>query len=362
MSPTVVENDLRTLFRLEADAEQPLARISIPAASRRARIRQRRRRALTFASPVLAGLAVVAVALASTAAPNLAHGTAAGNHPAGGSAAPQYFSPLRPYVWLPDGRSAKTTGAFSPTDELLYVGPLDEVHIWAASGCREEKGLGCNGQASSMGRYAGQVHGHPAFWEQARPVRGVQPLLGGTLNWVYARNGLAQVYASDERVALRTARSLIVGPTAGPPIRFAAQMIRVAASWRVANVTTQWVSGVEYAADYYLTANPRNLKASATGLPQIGASLALARQSDCKDYMPQYKHRTETINGYRAYVGVNPNPRGWPESALCAADADGQMVSLEMDRHPAISAVDFFAHHLRLLGPDPAKWTTRPIG
>jgi hypothetical protein len=25
-------------------------------------------------------------------------------------------------------------------------------------------------------------------------------------------------------------------------------------------------------------------------------------------------------------------------------------------------AIAIFAHHLRLLGPDPAAWTTRPLG
>jgi hypothetical protein len=34
----------------------------------------------------------------------------------------------------------------------------------------------------------------------------------------------------------------------------------------------------------------------------------------------------------------------------------------ESGRRPAIGVVAQFAHHLRLLGPDPANWSRTPIG
>ena len=57
----MLEDDLRTLFTLEAEVDQPPSHISVPAAGRSARMRQRRRRALTIGSPVLAAAAVIAV-------------------------------------------------------------------------------------------------------------------------------------------------------------------------------------------------------------------------------------------------------------------------------------------------------------
>jgi Galactose oxidase, central domain len=57
----MLEDNLRTLFTLEAEADQPPSHISVPAAGPSARARQRQRRALTIGSPVLAAAAVIAV-------------------------------------------------------------------------------------------------------------------------------------------------------------------------------------------------------------------------------------------------------------------------------------------------------------
>jgi len=57
----MLEDNLRTLFTLEAAADQPPSHISVPAAGRSARMRQRQRRALTIGSPVLAAAAVIVV-------------------------------------------------------------------------------------------------------------------------------------------------------------------------------------------------------------------------------------------------------------------------------------------------------------
>ena len=50
----MLEDNLRTLFTLEAQAELPPSQISVPAAGRSARVRQRLQRALTIGSPLLA--------------------------------------------------------------------------------------------------------------------------------------------------------------------------------------------------------------------------------------------------------------------------------------------------------------------
>ena len=63
----MLEDNLRTLFTLEAGADQPPSPISVPAAGRSARVRQRLQRALIIGSPVLAAAAVTAVIVASVA-------------------------------------------------------------------------------------------------------------------------------------------------------------------------------------------------------------------------------------------------------------------------------------------------------
>jgi len=63
----MLEDNLRTLFTLEAEADQPPSHISVPAAGRSARVRQRLERTLTIGSPLLAAAAVTAVIATSVA-------------------------------------------------------------------------------------------------------------------------------------------------------------------------------------------------------------------------------------------------------------------------------------------------------
>jgi len=63
----MLEDNLRTLFTLETQADQPPSHISVPVASRSARGRQRLWRALTIGSPALAAAAVIAVVATSVA-------------------------------------------------------------------------------------------------------------------------------------------------------------------------------------------------------------------------------------------------------------------------------------------------------
>src|ERR1700722_1753277 len=98
----MVENDLRVLFSLEADAGQPPTRISIPAAGRRARIRQRRRQLVAIASPVLAAAAVIGV-VASGALVGADRG--AGPAPSSGGAGSPTPSPSQVSLPLATGSS-----------------------------------------------------------------------------------------------------------------------------------------------------------------------------------------------------------------------------------------------------------------
>jgi len=63
----MLEDNLRTLFTLEAHADQPPSQISVPVAGRSARVRRRLQRALTIGSPLFAAAAVIAVVAISVA-------------------------------------------------------------------------------------------------------------------------------------------------------------------------------------------------------------------------------------------------------------------------------------------------------
>lgn len=67
------------------------------------------------------------------------------------------------------------------------------------------------------------------------------------------------------------------------------------------------------------------------------------------------------IAGHQVTVTRIPASHEHAEQQICAADADGLLVTvLIAGNHPAIDVTDVFAH-LRLLGPDPAHWTTQAV-
>jgi hypothetical protein len=119
-----------------------------------------------------------------------------------------------------------------------------------------------------------------------------------------------------------------------------------------------------------------------TGTPDLGADGGLEYQTNlpyfstidpsttrnrfCYAY-PNRKNSSErstseTINGCR--VVVTHQVRGTlPRQDLCAGNANGlaRYIS-EFGVHPPISLASLFKDHLRLLGANPANWTSKPIG
>jgi hypothetical protein len=72
----------------------------------------------------------------------------------------------------------------------------------------------------------------------------------------------------------------------------------------------------------------------------------------------------KVIGGYRVLV-ASPRTKRFhrPGQWLCAKDADGLWVGIVVyGKNPVLGVTGLFAHHLRLLGPDPAHWTRNPIG
>ncbi len=375
----MLESDLRTLFERQADSELPPAPISIPAARRLGRTRLRRRWATTYGSPVLAAGAVIAVVLAGQVASNRA-----AQPPPGGSAtatAPEYFNSLRPYVrlgWLPSGMWLAQTH-LDPTSLVLGFGnPIGELSAFSAGQCvLASNVLRCPPAAGAvpsptqqrLGREVGRVHGRPAYWtpndwpvsatgsvssSTARVKADLQAgQQDGTLAWQYASGGWAVVYAVTAHTALRIATAARFGPAAAAPLTFPVQLTGVPASWR-ANSALE-VLGRDGAVSVV----------GFGGLPNMPGVAAAASSggSACNQALAgETRIRSRVINGYKVDTfwasAVHP-----PDWSLCAPDADGVWVFLTAPtgKSDKLSTLISVFAHMRLLGPDPAGWTTNPI-
>jgi hypothetical protein len=381
---TVLESDIKKLYELMAEREPPPSKINIPAAYRRGRRLRRRRQAGVIAAPLLAAGAVLAIAL--TALPAGLHGTTPPPASNGAPAvAPQQFDPLIPFAsfgWLPDHASLQTTSLLGQT-ELLVYGPPGVTHVpyillvaHSAGRCHVTgRELSCSvapgvtAIPAPVGPQVGVVDGHPAYWappqvpkqRKGRPpplaVLGIQP---GTLVWQYAAGGWAALTTETLPDALKIATNVRFGYAGEPHIRFRIQLTGVPADWQVNAVGTAWQDGVLYANDYQITAGhvdavPEGDYPSTTPFLETGAGAKNA----CVGLL-YYKISTTVINGYQ--VGLSNNSQsGWPKYELCADDADGTFVWIANGSQPTLSPVSIFGQHMRLLGPDPADWTTQPI-
>jgi hypothetical protein len=368
----MVEPQVRELFEQLASGEPPPSRVDIALARGRGRKRLRWRRAGLAGAPVLAAAAAAAVVLGTGAAPGLPAQTgttpSASAPPAAGPArAPSRFNPLVPYAsfgWLPAGQSL-LSGGTGRAQLYLTAGlpgkPAFSLSLFSAGRCQLTTATGkldCAASASTglltdvIGP-APAVRGHRALW------------VSGYLAWEYARGGWALLAfpAHGRRDALKVAAHLRYGATT--PIVFPAQLTGVPSRWQVGGVSFLPDAGILRASQYALTAGPVALSAFGgefrMNVPFLTVDPATSRSS-CPSY-PGGRSAREVIGGYRVTVTHLPaTPGNQPEQHLCAADAGGLAVLLSVNgRHPVQSAVTVF-RHLRLLGPDPADWTTAPIG
>jgi hypothetical protein len=115
----MLEDNLKTLFTLEAEADQPPSQISVPAAGHSALQRRRRRRAVTIGSPVLAAAAVIAVIATSIA---LAGGGERNPHP---------VAPEMPLTAPgPAGWARLPKAPIAPRSEYTAVWTGKEMIVW----------------------------------------------------------------------------------------------------------------------------------------------------------------------------------------------------------------------------------------
>jgi hypothetical protein len=371
----MIEDQVRALFTGIADGEPAPSRVDTGLAHRRGMARLRWRRAGLACAPVLAAAAVAAVALAVGAAPFRPGPAPAARPPA---VAPSQFNPLVPYAsfgWLPPGDSVLSGTTYRPLTGQV-AGPSQGKHRWAlslypAGYCRltaAARGLACTlgpavHQTWRIIAPAPAVVGHRAFW--------ADPDGGGVsyLVWQYAKGGWAtlgmlnQPGTARHGLAVKIADHVRYGAHAAPPLAFPARVTGLPAGWRVAGVSYIPDGAVSRVTQYLMTISFRSLiqfpfNVPTVGLPEFRFGLA-GPHGSC----PSVRQSTavhKVIDGYRVILGQATRLpfAQW----LCAPDADGLQVAIGTIERPFLSLPDLFAHHLHLLGTNPANWARTPSG
>jgi len=376
----MLEQDIKSLYDRMADMEQPPSSINIPGARRAGRVRLTRRRATAVATPVLAAAAVIAIALTTSIQGGL-HGTIqVGLHerqPTGSTQpAPQHFNPLRPYArfgWLPP-HSPPGDGEVISQREMSLGNPSGAfLALYAASACHlTGHKLSCSpsGNRYALGRNIAKRNGHPVYWTAPQRVRSPLAVTSpGQLAWQYAVGGWAVLdyaasgHASAINDAVKIADQVRFGYRGEPAIKFPVQLTDVPANWQVNCVATSLLGHVMYAASDVVTAG--RLTGSICGdnaplnAPHFDAGQGAKNQCGDFSHAEGAYSKPEMINGYQVVL-ITDN-KFWPNHQLCADNAAGTFVWIATGAHPTLSPASIFAHHLRLLGSNPAKWTTKPI-
>ncbi len=365
------EAGARALLDRVSAAPAPPSAVDIGLARRRGLRRLRKRRWGTALAPVLAAAAVAAIVLGTGA---LAGGTGNRDHgrprPVSPVAPPHRFNPLRPYAtfgWLPLGvpHTADATQSL-PTEQIMLTGSLRtgeyQLTAWAPGTCDRDPAqlamalkrhrhpqLNCmqtpsSGSLVQVVSQAPPVRGRPAFWMRGR-----------LLAWEYVPHVwmTLQVYRLGTPVPaailLHVATSVRYGdPNASGP-RFPYQLTGIPASWQV--------NSVHWKAEDLLG------KDLSAGL--IGELLVTPGKGKC---WLAPGSQPITLNGVKAVLTVFRQPGVRNYQALCVPESNGLSVQFLLFRahgehgYPLGGAAQLFLHHLRLLGPDPVNWTTRPLG
>jgi hypothetical protein len=348
------EAGARALLERMAGTEAPPSRVDVRLARRRGRRMLRWRRACVPGAAALATVAVIA--LVTGGAIPFGSGSPGpgrlGPGRAAGSAVPLQPAPRR-FSRLPAGYSV-LTGGTSPTADYLTAGPksvtqyaelaLDVYggNICNLAGGRLYCGDSSGGTVEPVTGQAPAVNGRRAFWA------------GGYLAWQYARGGWATVSGMPDRQALvKIAKGVRFGVGAMPSIAFPVQLSGALSTWRLdsadGSVAFMPYRGVLRASQWYLSHGSAGATISVYVEPAPpGAACPAADR---------------TVGGYRVSLSHIQAARGNPPGQnLCAADADGLSVNIVIRGRGTPSVVSVFAQDTRLLGPNPANWTTRPLG
>jgi hypothetical protein len=370
------ESRARALLEQAAGIEMAPSRVDVGLALRQGRTRLRRRRVGLASGPAaaVAGVAVIIAAIGPFGAGTASKGNAATSPHAATSrrlTPPRRFNPLIPYVsfgWLPRGSSLEG-GQLASTYAYLVAGPSGRwgLTVYAAGRCdlttkqvlrqlREHRQPKLNCTTSPSSGWVGQivtivppVDRHSAFLISSGP----------TLVWEYARGSWAALAYPRGRAGLSRAEKvadyLRYGVATKPSIEFPVQLTGLPAASRVYSTYFVPYRGVLRVSQY-------SLVGAGTGMPNLTTDPA-TKSSSCYFY-PGGESVRETINGYHVVVNHIPGHGGaMPVQQVCAARADGLSVFVSTyGKHDRPDAIAIFARHTRLLGTNPADWTTAPLG
>jgi hypothetical protein len=296
------------------------------------------------------------------------------------AAAPHRFNPLVSYArfgWLPGGKHV-TTAYTGATAVELEAGPTGSPRSWTLLVYAADS---CNHTSDQL---LGLLHGghHPTLkctlnWHDpggrpavlANPVFAIAPLVNGQrafwaqpvcdthqcnmapamLVWSYAPGGWARLSGPSRSDTLEVAHKVIFGATASQAIRFPVMVTGANPSWRVGGMVQSAPAGGVLEAEQWSLGTTATAP-SFTVLPQ-GSSGGFC------SLLPASADRHRIINGFRVTTTITAKG-----AQICALHARGMSVYIFTGAKVTPDAIAIFAHHLRLLGPDPAAWTTRPLG
>lgn len=384
------ESGARALMERLSRTEQPPSRVNIGLARQRGGVLLRWRRLGLAGVPVLAAATVVALVL----------GISAIGAPGGGGALPaqptvsggQRFNPLAPYAafgWLPRGIPLAASSPGSTPEQLqLTAGSAAKgqfmMAVWTPPACNlgaaqvraalrrhQHPLLDCSqddgaGWAANLSRAAPPVAGHPGFW-----------FAGHGLAWEYAKHSWATLVVYRRGTAVPAATIIKVAghvrfaATAKPSVKFPFQLTGVPASWRVLSANWAATAGGLLGArsnvqGVYTVVGPPHGRA--TGV--IGQIVIMPGKTRCPFFHgSRNSSRRVVLRGVTAIVThFSGGPAGGHYQGLCVPQTDGLHVFFLEFPGPGHTGFAFggvagvFTHHLRLLGPDPAGWTTGPLG
>ncbi len=347
-----------------AGSDQPPARVSVTHAIRRARA-QRRRQGLTAAgAPVLAAGAVLAIGLTGV----IASGQTGPEARAGSGtthAAPRAFNPLVPYVaasWLPHGGRLFSGLAWSGTFLLNYNGA--SVLVYAADQCvLRTPRLACGAMSAgtdadfTLRGVAPDVGSHTAYWV-GRATGDLGFVLRPGTNAVvfqYARDGWAVVSSTSSPAdVIRIAAHLRYGQTSG--IRLPVRLTALPTAWRHVEHALYFTPGPTPLAPTLVLLDLSRHPTGQYAWPPDSLVLEVGVGNGLPETCSK-TYQCAVVDGYQVYLV------GWTGShGLIVPRADGLHLQIAVDGPQLLTPVDVLAHHLQLLGPNPAHWSTHPIG
>ena len=387
------EMGARALMERMSVTEPPPSRVDIPLARQQGAKRLRRRRWAAGLAPLLAAAAVVAV-IAGTGGLSRVAGSGGGGT---GPVSPAGFvprhplNPLAPYAafgWLPKGDPRTLSSPLSTLAQLqVTVGSAARgqfmLTVWAPTACRpgaaqvraamsrgDHPMLNCrdindSGWSPQLSRLAPPVAGRPAFWFD-----------GHQLAWEYAPHAWAalEVYkrgaAIPDATIAKVAAHVKYAATAKPSVKFPYQLTGLPASWRF--TSAPWratVGGLVAEASHEIGGYPALGPANG----RFAGTIPLIEITPGKSRCPFFNGSSGSsqrvvLHGVTAILTHFAGDGAPPYQGLCVAEADGLHVSFVENPRPGRASFAFggvtgiYLHHLHLLGPDPANWTTHPLG